>query len=499
MTIGKFLKFSVIGMSAAALAACVSSPDNGSVGSVGNSGAVAPNWHFSQKGSLMHNDIVTKLVVLTKHVPTNVSAGQVFESAIDVMARAPLSHTMVVDTIPNGMTVVKTDPNLTVNGNRLMWDIGNMDRGEIKTLHVWLKATDQGTSHTCTTITAVPRTCHAITVGSPDLILEKRGPEKVQVGSKFDYEIMVKNVGNQPANNVKLMDNLPAALSPDNQNASLNYNVGTLQPGTMSPPIIVHSVARTRGDHCNTANVIADNHGPVDSQACTTVYQPMVAIQKSGSPAAMIGKQAAYRITVNNSGDTDLSNVIVTDVAPNSTRIVAAQGGQVSGNTVTWRLPHLSAGMRQDFNVTLTSATPGKLCNQARVSAGGLNDSSYACTVWRGMPALLVETGDSRDALLVGDTTEYTIQVTNQGSAPDHDLKINVRFPNNIQPMNAPGSINSTGDSVDYRIDTLAPKQTATYVIRAKATAPGKNKVVTTVTTPSLPTPVVEEESTSVY
>ena len=72
-------------------------------------------------------------------------------------------------------------------------------------------------------------------------------------------------------------------------------------------------------------------------------------------------------------------------------------------------------------------------------TASGLRDSAQACTLWRGVAALLIELVDDPDPLQVGETTTYTIRVTNQGTADDNNVVIVANFPNGITPTTATG------------------------------------------------------------
>lgn len=142
--------------------------------------------------------------------------------------------------------------------------------------------------------------------------------------------------------------------------------------------------------------------------------------------------------------------------------------------------------------------------NRASVqTAGGLNDSSQVETLWRGFAAVLVEMVDSPDPLLVGETTTYTIRVTNQGTAPDSNVRVRVSFPQNIQPVSVSGVTQGQmqGNLVSFAVlPTLAPKQVAVWSIKAKAIAQGDGRVSAEVDTQVLGgRPVTEIESTQVY
>ena len=223
-------------------------------------------------------------------------------------------------------------------------------------------------------------------------------------------------------------------------------------------------------------------------------------IVKTGDAEQFIGRNARYKVTVSNTGDTTLNNVVVTDVAPNPTRIVAAEGANVSGNTATWTIPSLAAGQERSFNVTLTSPAGGNYCNGASASAGGLRDSAQACTVWKGIPAILLEKADDPDPIQIDEVTTYTVRITNQGNADDGNVKMVVDFPVEVTPVSTDGNGVISGKTVTFpTIPILGPKQVITYHIKGKGAQAGDARTRFTLTSDILKSPVIAEESTHVY
>jgi uncharacterized repeat protein (TIGR01451 family) len=74
------------------------------------------------------------------------------------------------------------------------------------------------------------------------------------------------------------------------------------------------------------------------------VLVPRLKVQQSGPKEKILMRNAEYEILVTNTGETPLSNVIVSNVAPAENSIVAAPGGIISGNTATWTIKTLSPG-----------------------------------------------------------------------------------------------------------------------------------------------------------
>ena len=448
--------------------------------------------------------IDTGLVTLTKVAPGEASLGETYTYSLTVTASTAVAKVKVNDFIPKGASYVKSDPSASDSGDKLSWEFEKMAAGEEVNITVWLKADKVGDLTSCATISAVPVCCVATFVGKAELEITKTGPERAMLNDVVPYSITVRNVGTSVAKNVTLVDTVPDGLKHESGQDNLKYPIGDLGPNESREVPISFQAIRT-GKDCNSAVAVADNAERVTAEACTVVVEQKLEIAKSGPKEQYLGKAAKYNIKVSNPGDTTLTNVNLTDIAPAETKIIKANGADVSGNQAAWTVPQIKAGETLDFTVVLTSNTPGKHCNDAAVRvAEGLSGESTACTEWKGYPALLLEVIDTVDPLQVdiGEMTTYEIRVTNQGSADDKDISINVQFPTEITPINASGATSASveGKTVKFaKYPVLAPKEAITFIIEAKAEKIGDARLEVQLRSETLKTPVNEEESTHVY
>jgi len=314
------------------------------------------------------------------------------------------------------------------------------------------------------------------------------------LGSDVTYNMVVKNTGNTIAHNVVITDPVPEGMS----GQPVTLNVGDLAPG-QSKPASVTFKANQRGKVCNTATATSSNAGKVSDDACTVVVVPGLKVEKTGTKEQILGRNADYEIVVSNIGDTTLSNVVVSDTAPAETSIVGAPGATVSGNKATWTIAELKPAANVTQTLKLTSKVAGTHCNNVTATSGGLSESAKACTLWKGIAAVLLEVVDDPDPIQVGESTTYTIKVTNQGFADIHNMKIVAVFDDEATPTStAQGSI--SGKTANFPVvATLASKQVVTYTITVKGVKVGDARNKITLTSDELKTPVEEEESTTVY
>ncbi|MEY3275871.1 MAG: 60 kDa cysteine-rich outer membrane protein [Verrucomicrobiota bacterium] len=437
----------------------------------------------------------TGLVSLGKTAPSDASLGEPFTYELKALASGCAGNVVVTDTLPEGVSLVSSQPEASVNGRNLTWNLGNLDAGESKTIKVTVKPEKEGTLTSCATIKADPRVCSQTVVGKPQLAIDKTGPEIAQLGADVDYNVTVKNVGSAVAKGVVVTDKVPAGLG----GGEKTFQVGDLAPG-QARTIPVKAKAAERGRHCNVAVASSSNAGTVQDDACTTVVKPGLKLAKSGDDKRFINKQASYKIVASNTGDTELTGVVVTDTAPPQTKIVSAPGASVAGNTATWNVGSLKPGDKKEFAVVLTSTQAGRWCNVASVnSTQGLRETAEACTTWIGVSAVLVEVVDDPDPIQIGESTTYTIRITNQGNADLTNIKSSAEFKAEVTPVSSQGGTVS-GKSVSFpTIPRLGAKQAVTYTITAKGAGEGDHRLIVKVQPDGWEAPVTEEESTRVY
>ena len=441
----------------------------------------------------------TELTHMTKTMPAEVTLGQEFMYTIRATAKDCIADVVITDMVPEGAQYVRSEPAASVAGDKLTWTMAEMDPGASAEIKVWVKAMKEGTLASCATIHAVPRVCASTFVGKPALQISKTGPETALLGSDVTYNIVVKNTGTSVAKSVVVTDNVPAGLTHSTGQNVLSFNVGDLAPN-QSRSIPVTFKATQRGKVCNPAVAKSSNAGEVNDQACTTIVERGLDITKVGPKEAILKKTAGYDIVVTNTGDTPLTGVVVSDTAPVQTSIVSADGASVTGNTAVWNVGTLNAGEKKSFKVVLTSSIAGTHCNGAAVRSNeGLTKSADACTLWKGVSALLIEVVDDPDPIQKGEKVTYTIRVTNQGTIEDTNIEVTAAFPAQVKPLSSPqGTV--TGNNVSFpAYPRLAPKASFVYTITAEGAEVGIGIVTVKRRSTDIPVWVTEEESTRTY
>ena len=168
---------------------------------------------------------------------------------------------------------------------------------------------------------------------------------------------------------------------------------------------------------------------------------------------------------------------------------------------MVWNVGSLAPNAPQDLCATFVSAGAGtfRFEGSAKGACAKLVATSCQTTVI-GVSALLLEKSDDPDPIAVGETTTYTVRVTNQGTADDTNVKMTVEFPAEITPVSASNGGTIKGKKVTFpAYPRLAPKANFTYTIVAKGEKVGDARITFVRTSDGIPAPTSAEESTRVY
>lgn len=447
-------------------------------------------------------DVKQGLVNVSKKLPRLLELGQDMTYSIQLNATDNARNVTVREEIPASARYLRSEPEARVLGNQLIWSFPEMARGSSKTLSVTLKPVQEGRIEGYTTVTVEPQAYAATLVGKPKLSLVKTGPSTAMVGKDVTYEMKVANTGTYVAKAVALTDQVPEGLTHSSNAREVVLQVGDLEPG-QNRVVPVTFKATQRGTVRNVTLAHSANAEVVSAEASTLLLLQTLKVAAKGLDDQYVGKAASYEITVTNPGDVPLKNVVVTDAMPTEGKILQATGAALSGNSASWNIVELAPGEEKKFSVVATAQTPGVFKNQVSVkTAEGITAQGDYPTLWRGLSGLSLQMTDSADPIREGDTTEFTIALTNQGTAPDTNVRVQMSFPAGLVPVSGGGATSASvsGQTVNFApIATLAPKQSLTWTVQARGTTIGDNRTRVQYTSDSVKVPVTKDESTQVY
>jgi hypothetical protein len=215
----------------------------------------------------------------------------------------------------------------------------------------------------------------------------------------------------------------------------------------------------------------------------------------------IVGRTVKVCLTLHNTGNIPEPLATVTLPIPeNATPAAITDGGVITNNTIQWNLTDLPANVAKQICAVFNTATPATLNFNATASSATVPAVTSACeTEVFGIAAILLEKADDPDPVSVGDTTTYTVKVTNQGTADDANVQIVVTIAPELAPTSsAEGTIEGQTVTLPL-IPKLAAKDSVTYKIVAKGVTAGDGHTKFTLSSDVLKSPISAEESTTVY
>ncbi len=448
-------------------------------------------------------------IAITKDCVAQRNVDEPFEYTIVVSnpSQVPATGVTVSDSIPDGISLISTNPQAAVSGNNVTWSLGTVEGGQSVTVTASVKGTRKGTFKNCADVrTAEGLTasdCCETVIAQPAISIEKVCTPDVLLCDTIEHVITVRNTGDSPATNVRVTDELPDGMTTTSGQTSLTFDGGTIAPGEAKQAKFQAKVTRT-GSFTNRARATADGGLMAESSCTTTVRKPELSVSKTASrDVQFIGRDLTFDITVANRGDGPARDTVVTDMLPAGTQFVSAtDGGAMGGGGVSWSLGTLEAGASKTVQLTVKVNTAGQMKNVVNARAYCAEATAEIPFSAQGIPAVLLEVVDDPDPIELGSNVVYTIEVTNQGSADGTNIRVTAVIQPEGEYVSAEGATRGTvsGNTVTFEpLPVLAPKAKATFRVTVKAKTEGDVRFRVKMITDQTSSDVEESESTRFY
>lgn len=297
----------------------------------------------------------------------------------------------------------------------------------------------------------------------------KKTPATVQLNKPFEYTITVTNLTDIAVSEVQVRDRLPGSFkytssSPaaEKEGDMLVWKIDSLGPNA-SEKIVVKGNAVKIG----CLQTCADVTFIIPVCAATQVVQPELAVTKSAPAKVTVCDTIPLKFTVTNKGTGTASNVKLVDKLPEG---LTTQDGK---KTIELPLGNLAAGKSASRTVITKPAKPGIYKNQASATAdGGLKAQSAITSTVVTQPVLAItKSGPKKEYL--GRSIKYNIAVTNKGDAAAVDTVVTDTIPAGVSGVQASAGGVVAGNSVSWKVGSLAPKASKTVSVSYKPAKAG--------------------------
>jgi len=345
------------------------------------------------------------------------------------------------------------------------------------------------------------------------LAVRTAGPPTAAVGSTLTYCIEVCNPGDLPAREVTVVDEVPAGLTfvsatptPETTGKRLQWRLPDLGPGQRQVLQVKMQVGQP-GSVTNCAEVTAAGGLKASDCATTTVMAASSSIDVvvRGPEQVNVGDRFTAEVVITNRGQTPATGLTIKDRFGDGLEAEASKPGPAGEqqrvaipSPIERALNDLAPGQSQRIGVTFRVTRPGRLCHTVEVLGGqGVVASAEGCVTGVGEGAappgetavtpppsgpakpaapaeqtLAVNVSGPNKAATVGETVEFVVLVTNNGSQALNTVKIACRLDAGLEPTVAdPGVTREDGDVV-WKVPTLTSGTTVTRHVQCKCSSP---------------------------
>lgn len=448
----------------------------------------------------------TTQITVEKTAPEEVRTNKPAQIVVSVknLGKKTVKNIILRDSIPTGAQFESGSSDVAPNQQgELIWPAFELQPGAEKKFEYSIIPTQEGTFGSVATVMIAASASSKTKCSQPELKVEVTAADSVELGEKVVFDIVVSNVGDGVANNVKLEERIPNGLHHP-QGDVLNNTLGTLNPGESKRlPLTLESVAA--GEVVNILTITADDCEAKSTETRINIVAPMLELAISGPQKAYLGRPTTFTLNVKNVGDASAFDVRLIAQLPRGTSFVQANNlgaYKEDEHSVYWDLAELPAQTDAEIELTLqtTEASQAELIFGAQGPNNLTAQTSHSISI-EGIAALSFNVSSSTDLVEVGREFEYTVKIENRGTKESNNVVLQILTTDAISILATDGPTKATsrnGVVVFEKIPSIPAKSSVTYKIKAKPNANGDCRVEFQLSSDDLE-PLVKEENTRVY
>jgi uncharacterized repeat protein (TIGR01451 family) len=489
-------------------------------------------------------------LTIRKTGPAVASLGATVTYGIDVSnpGDLPAEDVLVSEAIPQGLTLISSNPPGQAAGGSLRWSLGRLAPAETRHMEVNYRVERQGTITNCAEVSAQGglkgRECVTTTVSAASIDVKILGPTQAALGSEVTFEIEVTNRSPVPVSGLLIKDRFDAGLKHAEAESPIERDLAVrLAPGQSERIGVAFRVVQP-GPQCQTVE-IRDRSGVLaTARACVTGVesgQPAakpapsekpspgpvpgptpgaskppaapatVTLKVNGPTARTVGETAEFAMEVTNTGSKELKDLkLVSQLDPTFDPSFATAGYKFEGADMVWAIASLPAGNTNKYQLHARCVNPApQACHRVQVTtAQGVAAEQRACLEIRAVPgaappSLSLTIEDRRDPITVGKELTYDIEVFNNGPQPDGNTVVLVSVPPEMVPVRlqtvGPTGYTVEGQTVRFNpVPRIEPGKSIVYRVRVLAKLPGVVFLRAQLTSQGLKQPLLAEQKTQV-
>jgi uncharacterized repeat protein (TIGR01451 family) len=222
---------------------------------------------------------------------------------------------------------------------------------------------------------------------------------------------------------------------------------------------------QTVGDRpAGVKDVPPDPEATQSNENPTGRQEPAVSIEWVGPPAVKLGQPALFQVVVKNVSANPIYQAVVRSRIPEGATIKGTEPKATpDADSLTWDVGTLQPQQERRLDVQLIPGIKGRLACQATVSFTG--SSTVRLTVQE--PKLVLKAA-APDKVLLGDTANMTLTVSNPGDGVADHVK--------VKAILSPGLEHTRGKEIEFELGNLGPNETRSVDVVCATKAAGEQK-----------------------
>jgi uncharacterized repeat protein (TIGR01451 family) len=405
--------------------------------------------------------------------------------------------------IPASCEILEMTPPPSEEAVTMRWSLGTLHAAESRTIRFQMIPHTPGDAQMHAAVRMTGTSTISMSIVEPMLELAVTGPEAAEAGEQLGYLVQVSNPGSGTAENVVILASLPEGLE-HKSGKLLNIGIGTLNPGE-SRQAKLSLTANRGGQYALDIKAQADGDLLEEVSTEVTVSEPQLQIEIAGPNGDMAGRNADYRVHIENAGSVPSTNVRAKYKVPDGYEFVSANRGgrfSVSDQTVEWFVGTLQPEQKSEFLVTMRATVPGQAIHQAGViSEHGQVTMCEHNTEVEGAATLEMKMVATKPARRSGDESTWQVRLTNTGTSPAKAVGMSCELPPGVTLLDVNGPteyIAENGVLVFRSLPELAAGDDVTFEIRVRCNRAGNHRLRMRIASTSLSEPLIGEEGTLV-
>ena len=445
---------------------------------------------------------------IQKRAPNEVQVGipATFTILVRNVGNATAYDVQVVDAIPKGARLVRTEPQSQQNGpSGLTWKLGEMAALSEKTITIELVPESEGEIGSVASVNFAAQASVRTMSTQPKLVVKQQSETLVLGGDRIRILIDVTNTGTGTARTVRLEEDVPQNMRHASGSTMLERDLGDLAPGE-SYKLDIELTAVSAGKVSNVLRAVAQNAATNESTAQIEVVSPKLQIALDGPKLRYIERQATYTASITNTGTAMATNVDLILYLPNGLQFNSAEnrGDYISNqHAVMWQLAELAAGQIATTKVTLLPVEEGDFVLRTQATADSVQAEAVEKPVRvEGQSELVFSIEDDNDPIETDGKTTYIVKILNMGTRVDNDVQLSIELPDGaiVEQIDAPVNYQASPRSIQFApIAQMKSKDQQAIRFVVRHSREGTHVVRAQLKSKLRPGAVIKEESTQVY